>query len=189
MQRAVMGVKITSIAQIPSDVDIPYYVYLLTSQYPFESNMALQEAFDILAREASEHDFVVLQGLTHEFGGEVMNAYSIDGIPVDDLLAAILISTVNPHQFEQVRSIDTRGPFRRDERVVFISLRQEHPSRDDVFRLVQQVLSDVRAGRDLSDFACVQGGRTKFLDSLVIQPNFSGVGVDLKTLWDFLRGK
>ena len=117
MQRVVMGVKITSIAHIPSDVDIPYSVYLMTSQYPFESNMALQEAFDILACEASEHDFVVLQGLTHEFSGEVMNAYSIDGILVDDLLAAILISTVNPHQFEQVRSIDTRGPCRSDEGV------------------------------------------------------------------------
>ncbi len=70
MQRVVMGVKSTSIAHIPSDVDIPYYVYLLTSQYPFESNMALQEAFDILAREARcpFHKFSASQAAARLYG-------------------------------------------------------------------------------------------------------------------------
>jgi hypothetical protein len=81
-----MGVKITSIAQIPSDADIPYFVYLLHSRYPFEADKALDEAFEILAQQAGERDFVVIQGLTREFGGEVMNMYSIDGIPEEDWL-------------------------------------------------------------------------------------------------------
>ena len=184
-----MGVKITSLAQIPSNVEIPFYIYLLTSQYPFETNKALHEAFDVLSYEAGERDFVVIQGLTREFGGEVMNAYSIDGLPVDEVLPAILITTINPHQFEKVRSINKNGPFKANERIVLISLRRNNTRRDDVFHLLQKVVCDIKSGRSLNDFEVAKDKKTKFLDSLIIQPNISGVGIDLRTLWMFLRGK
>ena len=86
-----------------------------------EPDKALDEAFEALAQKAGERDFVVIQGLTREFGGEVMNAYSIDGISEDEILPAILISSVNPHRFEEVRSIDKSGPFKPREPVVLIS--------------------------------------------------------------------
>jgi hypothetical protein len=184
-----MGVKITSLAQIPSDADIPFYVYLLHSHYPFEADKALDEAFEIIAQQAGERDFVVIQGLTREFGGEVMNAYSIDGIPEDEVLPAILISTVNPHRFEEVHSIDKSGPFRPRERVVLISLRQQHSRRDEVFGLLQKVIADIKAGRELRDFEVSKDKKTKFLDSLILQPNVSGVGIDFKALWSFLTGR
>ena len=99
-----MGVKITTIAQIPSEIEIPYFIYFLTSRFPYRSSRALHKAFDVMAQEAGIGDFVVLQGVTHEFGGEVMNAYSIDGIPADDILPAILITSVNSHQFEKLHT-------------------------------------------------------------------------------------
>ena len=49
-----MGVKVTSLAQIPSDLDLGYFVYLLTSQYPYEVDRGLRRAFDIFARELED---------------------------------------------------------------------------------------------------------------------------------------
>jgi hypothetical protein len=182
-----MGVKITSLAQIPSDLTIPYFVYLLTSNYPTRVDRGLRRSFEIFAKQAGERDFVAFEGLVGEFGGEVMNAYSIDGIPVDDILPAILISTVNPHQFMIARSIDRSGPFKEQEKVILISLRQACESEDDVYNLVGQLIRDMKEGRDLSSFAVSKTKRTQFLDALVLEPNFAGVGVNLKQLWKFFR--
>ena len=184
-----MGVKVTSIAQIPSDLDIAYYIYLLVSRFPYPSSRALERAFDIMAREAGTGDFVALQGTTHEFGGEVMNAYSVDGIPVDEILPAVLITSVNPHQFEQVRSIDTTGPFQPGERVVLISLRDENITEGYVFKLLEGIIADIRAGKELRNFSCATNKKSRFLDALILEPNFYGVGFKPKEIWDFLSGK
>jgi hypothetical protein len=182
-----MGVKISSLTQIPSDLDIPYFVYLLTSNYPYLTDRALRKSFNIFAKEAGTKDFVAFEGLVGEFGGEVMNAYSIDGIPNEEILPAILISTVNPHQFKAVRSIDTSGPFKMNEKVILISLRELCRSEDDVFDIVQKLIRDMREKKDISNLSIVKSKKTKFLDALILEPNFSGVGVKLKELWNYLK--
>lgn len=180
-----MGVKVTSLAQIPSDLDIPYFIYLLTSHYPYRIDGALRKSFNIFAKEAGKRDFVAFEGLVGEFGGEVMNAYSIDGIPNDEILPAILISTVNPHQFKAVQGIDKIGPFQKNEKVILISLRELCSSEDDVFDIVRQLILDMREKKDLSNFSIVRTKKTKFLDALILEPNFSGVGVKVKELWKY----
>ena len=184
-----MGVKITSLTQIPSDLDLSYYVYLLTSGYPYGVERGLRRSFEIFAREAGEGDFVAFEGLVGEFGGEVMNAYSIDGIDVDEILPALLISTVNPHQFKAVHSIDKSGPFQENERVILVSLRQLCSKEDDVYDLVRSIIQDMREGKELSNFASNDERKTKFLDAMVLEPNFVGLGVNLKELWNYLRRK
>ena len=184
-----MGVKVTSIAQIPLDLDIAYYIYLLTSRFPYLSSLALEQAFDVMAREAGTGDFIALQGTTHEFGGEVMNAYSIDGIPVEKILPAVLITSVNPHKFEQIRSIDTTGPFKPKERVVLISLRNENITEEHVFKLLEGIIADIRAGKKLCNFSCATNKKSKFLDALILEPNFYGIGFKPKEIWSFLSGK
>jgi len=182
-----MGVKISSLAQFPADIDIKYYVYLLTSHFQYEADIILREAFDILAKEAAKHDFVVIQGYVGEFGGEVMNAYSIDGLDSKEILPALLISSVNPHQFKRVTSIDRDGPFRQDERVLLISLKQKDITRDDVYRTIESTLKDIKKGEKLSNFEVCKTKHTNFLDALILEPNFAGVGVDLKKIWKFLH--
>lgn len=184
-----MGVKISSLAQIPADIDIKYYVYLLTSHFQYEADIALREAFDILAREAGKQDFVVIQGYVGEFGGEVMNAYSIDGLDSKEILPALLISSVNPHKFKKVTSIDREGPFRQDEKIILISLKQKGITRDDVYRIIESILKDIKKGEKLSNFEVSKTKRTRFLDALILEPNFAGFGIDLKKIWKFLSEK
>jgi len=130
-----MGVRITSLAEIPYDAERGYFIYLLHGHAPTEVNEALQQSFDILAKEAGQYNYVVIMGYTGEFGGEVMNQYSIDGLDTFETLPAILISTVNPHQFEKITSISKNKPFKQNEKVVLISLKQRTRTKDEVFNL------------------------------------------------------
>jgi hypothetical protein len=107
----------------------------------------------------------------------------------EDLLPAILISTVNPHRFSEIRSIDKDGPFKPRERVVLISLRQQRSSRDETFGLLQKVIADIKARRELREFEVSKDKKTKFLDALILQPNISGVGIDFNRVIAFFRGK
>ena len=184
-----MGIKISSLAQIPADLEMKYYIYLLTSEFPYSYNTALENSLEILARNARAKDFIVIKGLVGEFGGEVMNAHSVDGLESDETLPAILISSVNPHKFKQARSIDRNGPFKEQERVIIISLKEEARTEDDVYKIVETILNDILKGEELSEFEINNAKRTRFIDALVLEPNFSGVGIKLKTLWEFLSKK
>ena len=102
-------------------------------------------------------------------------------------MPAILISTVNPHQFKAVNSIDESGPFKKSEKVILISLREQCKSGDDVFEVVRQIIQDMKGKKDLSNFSVTKTKKTKFLDALILEPNFSGLGVKLKELWKYFK--
>ncbi len=176
-----MGIRINSLVEIPKDAERGFFVYLLHGNTPTRINQALEKSFDILAKEASQSNFVVVMGYTGEFGGEVMNHYSVDGLDSYETLPAILISTVNPHQFKDINSINKGKPFRENEKVVLISLKQKAQTEDDVFNMVTDILRDLKSGTELRNFAVTQDKKTNFLDALILEPNLSGVGINLNS--------
>ena len=73
--------------------------------------------------------------------------------------------------------------------MVIIPLRKICKTDDDVVRLIEKVIVDLVGKKGLKDFTVIKeikGGVGKaILDSLILQPNFAGVGVDLEKLKDF----
>src|SRR4051794_1314521 len=77
------------------------------------------------------------------------------------------------------------------ERIILIPIRKTCKNETDVSDLIDRVVRNIRERKALSDFSVAQtmnaGESHVITDALILQPNFAGVGVDLKLLAQFLQ--
>lgn len=80
----------------------------------------------------------------------------------------------------------------RIAKVGLIPLRKACNSTTDVATLINKIFNDIREKKALVDFEVAKelkkGKNGAVVDALILQPNFAGLGVDLKYLFSFLRG-
>ena len=71
-----------------------------------------------------------------------------------------------------------------DMKMILIPFKKVCKTETDVINIVQTVFDDIVQGKDLSNFNIVKkqkrGVGHTIVDSLILQPNISGIGVDLK---------
>ena len=181
-----MGLKIHSLAELPTDVGRRgYYLYLLDFGWEEPLGRALRDNFDKMADIASRNDAAVIIGLGNEFNDEVLAWHGINGQPANEILPAILITNRRPSAFERQRG----GWDPETHHLVLIPLRDRCKTPTDVIDLVETIFKDIKAKRPLESFVVAQkdraGVRRAVLDAVVLRPAIGGVGVDLKEL---LRG-
>ncbi|MBV7255587.1 hypothetical protein KCG44_02175 [Pacificimonas sp. WHA3] len=195
-----MGLYVSSLKSLPY-AGRSLYVYLLDYGWPDDDYAALfKRHFLGLANRASETEAIVVaseRGI--HFANEVFDWHSIVGLDANQVLPAIMISTVHPHYFE-------RGSFREDtgeaHDLVLIPLREACTSPDEFLQLVGSIFDDLERGLTLRQFAIAKKDRGPFglVDgelglvkrswaATILQPNFMGVGVDLKKLFSKDHGK
>jgi hypothetical protein len=174
------------------------YVYLLDYGWPegpYET--VFRNNFQAMARRASDTGSIVIasdRGV--HFANEVLNWHSVNGIDADTVLPAILVTKSHPSYF--VESTDEgRAAGSGIGDIVLIPLKKACTSPNDFSAVIESVFADLEKGLELKNFRVAShdastpeeptsGFRkmaTRFGKSIMLEPNISGVGVDLKKLF------
>lgn len=187
-----MGLMIHSLGELPSTVERGYYIYLL--DYGWHEPLAdtVFHNFDKMADKASRSNAVVLRGVVGcHFENQVLSWHHLNGQPSEDLLPAILVTTRHPDEFRNYLFPDTECN-EWEDRLLIIPLRSACNTSSDVVKMIEQLFKDIEEENSLGDFAIAKemkkGSNGAIVDALVLQPNFAGVGLDLKKMGKFFKG-
>ena len=183
-----MGLKVNLVSEIPDHVAVGYYLYLLDYGWHEPLSEALRQNFDRIAGFTSKNNAAVIMGFDSEFNDSVLSWHGVNGQDGNDLLPALLITNKPPAFFQEHRGAWDKV----QDHLVIIPLRQICRDATGVIGVIERILSDIQAGRDLREFQVAQQIRAgrfgALVDAVILQPNFAGVGVDLKKVFSWLRG-
>jgi hypothetical protein len=184
-----MGLIIHSLGELPTNAERSYYVYLLDYGWDEPLGETLLKNFDKMAALASANNAVVIRGVEgFHFADEVLSWHHVNGQPSDEILPAILITTRHPRQFRE----DQHDKYPKD-RLVLIPLSRVCKSPTEVVSLIEKIFRDIRDKRCLADFEVakelLKGKQGALVDALILEPNISGIGINLNYLINFLLEK
>lgn len=167
-----------------------YYIYLLDHGWDEPFGEAVRTNLPRMADLASKSDAVVVHGPRGvHFEDEVLSWHNVNGAPGGEMLPALLLTTRNPHTFREVYGpASHRAP---EDALVLIPLRRVCETPNDVLRVIDHLFRDISGGKRLTDFEIVnelRGGVGRaIVNALILQPNASGFGIDLKKLAEFFE--
>ncbi len=183
-----MGLYVHNIGNLPVDDKRNYFLYVLDYGWHEPLAQALRENFTNMARMASKTKSVVIAGVEPvHFENQVFSAHGINGEPGEEILPAILITTLHPRYFQE-----NQGRWRDDgtidDKLLLIPLKKCCATTTDVVNLIHRVFRDIEGKSALQDFEVVnsfrKAERRSLTDAIVLQPNFGGVGIDLRKLFE-----
>jgi hypothetical protein len=188
-----MGLKIHSIAEIPENVSRSYYLYIL-DYYNWDEPIGntLRENFDKIAEFASKNDAVVIQGVGEShFYSELLSFDGINGMKPEELLPAIMITTIHPKYFIDRNDKRCVGEPIPENELIFIKLLDTCKTPQDVILLLEKIFKDIQNKEKIEDFQVVKkvkkGMGRALVDALILEPNIAGVGIDLKQIKSFFK--
>lgn len=187
-----MGLYISTLNAIPKNAERSYYIYLLDYGWNEPLTEALQNNFDRMAQFASENDAVIIKGIKKiHFEDEVLSWHSINGQDAEELLPAILITNRHPGHFKESNNPSQSNPIESDLKLILIPLKKFCSTTTEVTSLIEKLFKDIQEKQGLENFKIakeIKKDRVKsFADSLILEPNVAGMGLDLKKLFKFLK--
>jgi hypothetical protein len=187
-----MGLVISSLNNFPYKRLRDYYVYLLEYGFDDPVGSALMDNFWHMAKMASKNKAVVIAGSADDrfhFANEVLSFHNINGENADEILPAILITNRPPDEFKEYDGQGKRHP--KDCNLILIPLKRFCKDASEVAALIQKIFTDIEKKKDLSEFRVakeMKGGIGKaIVDSIILEPNFSGIGFSFNKLAQQLR--
>lgn len=183
-----MGLHVHSLGNLPkSDDGRDYFVYVLDYGWKEPLTDALVANFTNMARMASQSRAVVVAGIEPiHFANEVFSWHGINGEEGKHILPAILITTLIPSYFFEFRD-NIKQEDKLNDKLLLIPLRKACKTTDDVIILIQSIFDDIRNKKKLSGFSIVKeinkNSLRRFADALILEPNLSGVGIDLRKIF------
>ena len=188
-----MGLMVHSLDNIPENAKRDYFIYLLDYGWNEPIGDTLRNGFDKMAHESAINKAVIIKGTVGaHFHNEVFSWHQINGMSGDDMLPALLISNMHPSYFRDHAHGDEWGKELLNQsetdgmKLILIPFRKFCRTSTEVVELIQRVFSDIKDQKDISDFAIakeMKKGKSKaVVDALILEPNFAGVGIDLKKL-------
>jgi hypothetical protein len=139
-----MGLMIHSLALLPKESNRGFYVYLLDYGWEGSLGEVLFDNYNRLSDYASKNNFVVLRGTPgSHFEDEVFSWHHINGENGDDVLPAILITTLNSHEFNHERWDSKQRKKLNKDKMLLIPIRKVCKTNDDVVRLIEKVIIDL----------------------------------------------
>ncbi|MDO6693729.1 hypothetical protein Q4574_10560 [Aliiglaciecola sp. 3_MG-2023] len=188
-----MGLYVHSLGELPAEAERAYYLYVLDYGWHERLGDALERNLSKMMGMASQNDAVVIKGVESiHFNNEIFSYHDINGESGDEVLPGILITTLHPKYF---RENEGRHYTREElnEHMLLIPLRNYCSNSDDVVSLITKVFKDISEKKKLTDFSIVKktekNGFRSFLDTLILQPNVAGVGIDIKKIGDLFSSK
>lgn len=184
-----MGLMIHSLGEIPIDIEKDYFIYILDYGWEETIKSALSKNFEKMAKKASKNNSVVITGTvgTH-FSDEVFSWHKIDGQPGDSILPAILITTINPQKFRLHDKYESSNK----EVLLLIPCGKICKTDTEVVALIEKIFDDIESKKKLTDFEVAKilnkGENGAIIDALILQPNVSGVGIDLRKIFKYFKG-
>ena len=183
-----MGLHVHNLGNLPNTVDgRDYFIYVLDYGWKEPLTDALVSNFTNMARMAAETRSIVVAGIEPiHFANEVFSWHGINGEDGEEILPAILISTLTPSYFKE--SYDEFSHSKKiEDKLLVIPLKKACQTTDDVIELIKSIFSDIKEKKNLSGFKIAKkinkNGFKRFANAVILEPNFAGVGLDFKKLF------
>ena len=183
-----MGLKINSIAEFPESVNRSYYLYIL-DYYNWDEPIGntLRNSFDKIAEFATKNDSIVIQGIQEShFNNELLSWKSINGIEPSELLPALMITSLHPKYFLERDNKEFQNETLPDDKLIFLEIGKICKTPQDVVKLIEKVLSDIKDKKDIADFKVkkeLKKGIGNILnDTIIFEPNIAGVGINFNKI-------
>lgn len=195
-----MGLHVHSLENIPNTKNRDYFIYLLDFGWYEPLSEALNRNFDEMVKKAAVNRAVVIKGteLAH-FENEVFSYHSINNEKGTEILPAILITNTHPSYFLENKGnyIKSKGLYREtvkdDMKLILIPLKRFCKSTIEVSSLIEKLFLDIEEGLELSNFKIAKEIKREkglnFIDSLILEPNVIGVGINFNKIIDYFNKK
>jgi hypothetical protein len=201
-----MGLYVHSLSRLPLGMERDYYLYVLDYGWHEPLGDALHANFRRMADLAAKNKAIVIAGTdSRVFADEISSVHfendqfswsRINGQSADDILPALMISTIHPRQFRDAvpryqPAITSKGL--ADDKIILIPLRTTCKDTSDVMSLIERIFRDIAEKKPLAGFAIAKeinaGTKGAISDALILRPTLWGVGVDLKAAWETVKRK
>ena len=195
-----MGLMIHSLDNIPKSARRDFFIYLLDYGWQEPISQALRDNFDKMAEIASKNRAVVIKGTdVSHFENEVMSWHQINNENAEGLLPALLITNKHPEYFrfangeysgrKNILRIEDNDD---DIKLILVPFKRFCKTTSDVITLIEKIFNDIIAEKDLSEFRIAKemnkGVGKAIVDSIILEPNFSGLGFSFNKLKNYLKG-
>ncbi len=182
-----MGLHVHNLGNLPADAEREYFVYMLDYGWHEPLAEAMRANFTNMARLASRSKSVVIAGVDPiHLENEVFSFHGINGEDGKKILPALMITTLHPKYFKEHNN-EWRKTGEIDDKLLLIPLKQCCNTTSEVVSLIQKIFTDIESKKSLPDFEVQQelkkDNQRTILDAFILQPNISGIGVDLKRLF------
>ena len=149
-----MGLHIHNLGNLPKTVDErDYFIYVLDYGWKEPLTDALVANFTNMARMAFETRSVVVAGIEPvHFANEVFSWHRINGEDGEEILPAILITTLTPSYFKESYD-EFSGSDEFKDKLLIIPLKKACKTTDDVINLIKSIFKDIREKKKLSGFS------------------------------------
>ncbi len=199
-----MGLYVHSLSRLPLGMERDYYLYVLDYGWHEPLGDALHANFRRMSDLAAKNKAVVIAGTdSREFADEISSVHfdseqfswsRINGENGDDILPALMISTIHPQKFRehtpQYRPKITPNGL-ADDKMILIPLRATCKDTTDVMSLIERIFRDIADKKPLAGFAIAKeinaDTRGAISDAIILKPTLWGVGLDLKEVWHALK--
>ncbi len=188
-----MGLYVNSVSDLPLSESRSYYLYVLDyCNWNEPVSDILKANVERIATMCAEHDAVMVRGLPgSHFNSEVLSWVKINGQGPNTVLPALLITTIHPKYF--IDSDNVEPPHEINDSLVFVKIRDVCKNPGDVVALLDKIFSDIKEHKKIQDFTIShelrKGEHGALVDALILEPNFVGLGVDVKKLVNWFKGK
>lgn len=193
-----MGLMVYSLDNIPKETNLDYYIYLL--DYGWDWNNSIYKIFTDNIKKISElsskNSAVTITGVGEHFTNEVFSWHGISGINDENILPALLITNQNPNYFKENNQSLNHSKFYQEDRttnlkLILIPFKKFCHNDSDVIALIDSVFKNIQAKQDLSKFSVLSkiNNYNNLYDAIILQPNASGFGIDLKQLFEYFKKK
>lgn len=195
-----MGLYVNSVSEIPLSETRSYYLYLL-DYYNWDEPITntLRNNSQRIASFCASNDAVMITGLPNShFYSEVLSWEGINGQGVNTILPALLITTIPPKYFIDADNmhLQTNKNYSLNEiseSLIFLKIRDICKQPDEVINLIEKILKDIKDRKKIQDFTITRelrkGEHGAFVDALILEPNISGLGINVKKLASWIKGR
>ncbi len=188
-----MGLKINTLAELPSNIDRSYYLYIL-DYYNWDEPIGntLRDNFDKIAEFAANNNSIVIQGIKEShFYSELLSFDAVNGLPPNELLPALMITTIHSKYFLDANDKILKGVKIPDDKLIFIKIGSICKKPIDVIKLIEKIFSDIKDKKEIEDFSIkkeLKSGKDNAInDALILEPNNEGEIFNYNYIDNFFR--
>ncbi|KAF7766566.1 hypothetical protein PUND_a2416 [Pseudoalteromonas undina] len=185
-----MGLHVHNLGNLPADAEREYFIYMLDYGWHEPLSEAMRANFTNMARLASKSKSVVIAGVEPiHFENEVFSFHGINGEHGEEMLPALMITTLHPRYFKE-NNHAWRESGELDDKLLLIPLKKCCKTTSDVVALIHKIFKDIEEKKELTNFSVQKeikkkSGWRSAADAFILQPNISGIGIDFKKLLGF----
>jgi hypothetical protein len=188
-----VGLHVQSVSDLPLSESRAYYLYVL-DYYNWDEPVSntLLANIEKISSFCAANDAVMIKGLPDShFYSDVLSWVGINGQGPNTVLPALLITTTHPRYF--IEGNDQMPAKEARDSMVFLKIRDICKTPSEVVDLLEKLFADIKQRKKIKGFSIARelraGEHGALVDALILEPNISGLGIDIKKLISWFQGR